>query len=414
MASSRAMSLATRCTSCGTIFKVVQDQLKVSEGWVRCGRCNEVFNALDGLFDLERDPPPQRPASAPPRAPLPEQAGTHTGAAQAATTRSTPSETDRASAPTQPMALDSLPATPTPPSSTRQAPVPAGMDDVPATNEDDALDSRWLLRSSSDGRSASERRSKQARKSDFTDARFPKDIELDLDEDSDYPLDPEPAEAPSLKPRPMPEIKGASKDSKGRSKKKPGSSKNKRQTEGTPSFVRKADRQAQWRHPAVRATLSGVALALLGLLVAQGGIAFRDMLSAHYPQARPYVAQLCEFAGCDIAPWHHIEDLAVDSVTLTRSGRATPGDNRPDDTADAAYKLNVVLHNRANVAIATPHVELSLTDSSGNLVSKRVLTPAEFGTPPRELPPGSNTSLQTRLASTGGRIAGYTVELFYP
>lgn len=53
------MSLATRCTSCGTVFRVVQDQLKVSEGWVRCGRCNEVFNALEGLFDLDRDSPPE-------------------------------------------------------------------------------------------------------------------------------------------------------------------------------------------------------------------------------------------------------------------------------------------------------------------------------------------------------------------
>jgi predicted Zn finger-like uncharacterized protein len=51
------MSLATRCTSCGTAFRVVQDQLKVSEGWVRCGRCNAVFNALEGLFDLGRDAP---------------------------------------------------------------------------------------------------------------------------------------------------------------------------------------------------------------------------------------------------------------------------------------------------------------------------------------------------------------------
>ncbi|TXC65241.1 DUF3426 domain-containing protein [Piscinibacter aquaticus] len=51
---------------------MVQDQLKVSEGWVRCGRCNEVFNALEGLFDLDRDSPPEwseskqmTPASAP-------------------------------------------------------------------------------------------------------------------------------------------------------------------------------------------------------------------------------------------------------------------------------------------------------------------------------------------------------------
>jgi len=53
------MSLATRCFACGTVFRVVQDQLKVSEGWVRCGRCNEVFNALESLFDLERDTPPE-------------------------------------------------------------------------------------------------------------------------------------------------------------------------------------------------------------------------------------------------------------------------------------------------------------------------------------------------------------------
>lgn len=52
------MSLATRCPSCGTVFRVVQDQLKVSEGWVRCGRCSDVFNALEGLLDLERDMPP--------------------------------------------------------------------------------------------------------------------------------------------------------------------------------------------------------------------------------------------------------------------------------------------------------------------------------------------------------------------
>ena len=65
------MSLATRCTACGTVFRVVQDQLKVSEGWVRCGRCDEVFNALEGLFDLERDAPPEwRPPTPPAPAPI--------------------------------------------------------------------------------------------------------------------------------------------------------------------------------------------------------------------------------------------------------------------------------------------------------------------------------------------------------
>jgi len=43
------MSLTTRCPACGTLFRVVPDQLKISEGWVRCGRCSEVFDARASL-----------------------------------------------------------------------------------------------------------------------------------------------------------------------------------------------------------------------------------------------------------------------------------------------------------------------------------------------------------------------------
>lgn len=39
------MSLITRCPVCATTFKVVPDQLRISDGWVRCGRCGEVFDA---------------------------------------------------------------------------------------------------------------------------------------------------------------------------------------------------------------------------------------------------------------------------------------------------------------------------------------------------------------------------------
>ncbi|MEO5661479.1 MAG: DUF3426 domain-containing protein [Polaromonas sp.] len=41
----RPMSLITRCPACSTMFKVVADQLKVAQGWVRCGQCGEVFDA---------------------------------------------------------------------------------------------------------------------------------------------------------------------------------------------------------------------------------------------------------------------------------------------------------------------------------------------------------------------------------
>ena len=39
------MSHVTQCPACRTHFRVVADQLKISDGWVRCGQCGEVFDA---------------------------------------------------------------------------------------------------------------------------------------------------------------------------------------------------------------------------------------------------------------------------------------------------------------------------------------------------------------------------------
>lgn len=44
---------ATRCNACGTAFRVAEEQLAASEGYVRCGKCDAVFNARSTLFDLE-------------------------------------------------------------------------------------------------------------------------------------------------------------------------------------------------------------------------------------------------------------------------------------------------------------------------------------------------------------------------
>jgi predicted Zn finger-like uncharacterized protein len=62
------MSLITRCPACGTMFKVVPDQLKISEGWVRCGHCAEVF---DAAMHLQADTRAAKPAAEPEAAPTP-------------------------------------------------------------------------------------------------------------------------------------------------------------------------------------------------------------------------------------------------------------------------------------------------------------------------------------------------------
>lgn len=62
------MNLKTRCPACDTVFKIVPDQLKVSKGWVRCGRCAEVFDAAAhaaSAEDVSQWPQASAPAIAP-------------------------------------------------------------------------------------------------------------------------------------------------------------------------------------------------------------------------------------------------------------------------------------------------------------------------------------------------------------
>jgi predicted Zn finger-like uncharacterized protein len=55
------MNMMTRCPSCGTAFRVTEQQLGVREGKVRCGRCDTLFDAIATLSsDPATRPPPAR------------------------------------------------------------------------------------------------------------------------------------------------------------------------------------------------------------------------------------------------------------------------------------------------------------------------------------------------------------------
>ena len=43
--------MLTRCPHCQTHFRVTAEQLKIRQGTVRCGACQEVFDALETLHD---------------------------------------------------------------------------------------------------------------------------------------------------------------------------------------------------------------------------------------------------------------------------------------------------------------------------------------------------------------------------
>jgi hypothetical protein len=55
-----------------------------------------------------------------------------------------------------------------------------------------------------------------------------------------------------------------------------------------------------------------------------------------------------------------------------------------------------------------------LTDPSGRLVARKAMSPAEFNASRAAVPASGELPLRTLLSSRDARIAGYTIDLFYP
>jgi len=152
----------------------------------------------------------------------------------------------------------------------------------------------------------------------------------------------------------------------------------------------------------VRAAMAAAALALTALLAVQLLVAQRDAVVAQWPGTRPLVQALCVPLDCRIEPLRRIDSLGVESSGLTRI------DEGP------VYRLVLVLRNRSDTTLLMPAIDLSLTDTGGALVTRRVLSAADLGTPRTTIGAGQELPLQALLMSADRALAGYTIEIFYP
>jgi predicted Zn finger-like uncharacterized protein len=351
------MSLITSCPTCGTMFRVVPDQLKISEGWVRCGHCNEVFDATSHLSDesVLVEPELAQQATRPDDAPA-------DAAADAAELATRPADMA-----TRPAELSSRPAEL--PQRPEAPPRPK-----PAAGE------------SSDP-------------SDF------------FGEDSHVPLEPSPLDAPfvfrpsevslNLRDSELPEPGGESQVLP------PGYDEfDEPEDEELQdvSFVRNARREAFWHRPGVRIALAcgsfGLALLLLLQIVHQD----RDRLALAQPALRPLLEGLCGLTGCTLGAPRQIEAIVIESSGFNRLRNDT-------------YRLSFTLRNTAPVAVAAPAMELTITDAQDQAIARRVLTLSDLGSEPATIAAASEWSrtVGIELGTTGSaRVAGYRLLAFYP
>ena len=408
------MSLVTRCTFCGTLFKVVADQLKISEGWVRCGQCATVFDAQANLVQISEQAPANKPAS-------PSQP-----AAEPAIGEETKVEPVVADRPSDEHANDA------------KADIVQALDsDLPAQREGDIAsdiqafrDSKWqgsgmlglytgnqaLVAAKNVETSTAPSASSAASSADALDesplkpeqrqdgsnlSDEPSDaIKRSDDLTSASPVSVAPDAAPSETELVQPmERLGVTQDA----------------VLAAPGFVVQAQRAQRWRSPWVRLGLGLLGLALLAVLALQIALHEKDRIAAQLPQAKPWLDQLCLAAGCKVEALRRIEAISVDASSFNRINK----NNAQLEAITQSYRLVVTLKNAGAVPVALPHVELSLQDAQDQTVLRRVLSPADLGSslnalaPSQEMP--GNVTLQIDAAQlAGNRIAGYRVLAFYP
>ena len=350
------MSMITGCPACGTMFRVVPDQLKISDGWVRCGHCGEVFDASTHLHEeaaasrfAEAEPAEPTPATAAPAPP--------------------PALDEEEPVDVAPLLVraESAPA----PVERRQVepPAPAPTPAAPVSVLDD----------------------------DFADAQFGQDALTDEEAKALIRLSTESRFTPS----------GFEAEPDTALASKPFASSRLELEDADPgdlSFVRQARRSAFWRKPATRVLLALSTVALAALLFAQYAVHERDRLAATNPAWRPWLRALCAPLDCTIGAPKRIESILIDNSGFTRL--------RPD-----AYRLSFSLRNQSTQPVAVPALQLTLTDTSDQPVLQRVFTPRELGATADTIAPSSEFTASLALAvdnAGASRVAGYRLLAFYP
>lgn len=378
------MSLITRCPACTTLFKVVPDQLRVSEGWVRCGQCDEVFDANahlqgDGRAPLTLTPAPvvQAPVE---QQPDPELESTAW----------------RASVPAEETGVDTEPEMPVDPSPELERELAAKLEwpEAPSTNYDTLMDVRPgaafhpepALHLEMPGQESEHQAPEVdaaadgvAIKPSWEASPPPTPIELPAEAEA-APLYVPPV-SESLPSAPIPLSAHA------------------------PTFMRNARKDSSWNKPWVRRSMAVLSVLLVAGLGLQATLHERDRLAASVPDLRPALTAMCEALECQITPFKQIDSVVIDASSFVK----VRGD---------VYRLNLTLKNTAPVDVAAPSVELTLTDTQDQPMIRHVLSAAELGAQQGTLVAGGELTtavpLSVKTAGSAERISGYRLLAFYP
>lgn len=372
------MALATQCPHCHTTFRVAHDQLKLRAGLVRCGSCKQIFNGIENLLRPEElaqaNPPAPKPQPQPAPAPVmpePEPPAAPQPVPEPAVSSIQEEAADQAEPAQEEIQESPAPALPE-----------EAADEEPVAHEDttpDPLLRMTLLDVAHERREPVDEAETRTAVPQEEDA-----LEQTIDDLQSKPWRKESDASENAEDDALDHADAADYEE--------------------PAFVRQA-RRRQRIGRALRIVMATGSVLLLAALLAQGAYVFRDQIAAHFPEARPALAEACAYLGCQVGLPAEIESVAIEASELQTLSENT-------------FVLTALLRNQASTAQAWPHIELTLNDANGNALVRRVFGPRDYLPAAQDFnqgfDPGTEQPIKLFFELAQLKASGYRVYLFYP
>jgi predicted Zn finger-like uncharacterized protein len=409
------MALATQCPHCQTTFRVVHDQLKLRAGLVRCGHCKEIFNGIEHLL-----PPPDVEPT--------EQAATaaEPAAFDAAVIAAAPVEVSVAHTTDEPAPVaDAFYAVDTTAPDTTTVVEDEIQEDANHTPSDQIdFDIPEPFEPEIDSKPEQATEPEVSKREDPLQRMTLVDFTREYPEENASTAQANTAEqelsnaedGPAFDPHSKDDLDEAIEDLQ----RKPWRS-NKKTAKGKassiqeeepesfdddePTFI-KRDRRNQRLGKKLRIVLSISCFVLLIAALVQGTYLFRNQIAGMFPQAKPFLTQLCDVIACNIELPAQITAVSIESSELQ-----TLAENKE------SFVLTTLLRNYSDTLQAWPHIELTLNDANEKPLLRRVFKPADYSSE-SEIRKGfaasSEHSIKLSFELAQIKASGYRVYLFYP
>jgi predicted Zn finger-like uncharacterized protein len=160
--------------------------------------------------------------------------------------------------------------------------------------------------------------------------------------------------------------------------------------------------------PRIPQLLWGLAsLVAVLVLIGQLGFLYRHDL-ARAPELLPLMTKVCELLDCDIHPPRR--PVLIELLDQTRIA--------PHPKYENVLRLRAAMVNRTEAAQTYPLMEVSLTNSNGELLARRTFEPREYLEQPASsaapMPAGVVMNALIDVTNPDNRAVGYEIRLLWP